>query len=333
MVADPRQRLGGHGADAVPDGGHHRADGEELAGDGDAPGVTVAGGDREGHGRRRRGGRRRPRSVARRDAAGAAGWSATPARTSPAANDSISSRVSSHGGPWSRSAVVGQHELHGEQLTAGREQRAHAGDRLAAQGAGEGLHGEDLDDEVEGPHEVVGQVEQVGDPVVDLARRDASTAPAPPRTARGRRRRCGSRARRAARHPRPARPRRRPPAGRRRRRCGHVVDAPAGRPRCGPRACRPRRARPRTTAARTSGSARRRHSASSASRSASTSQSRDLHRPTVTTGPRALSGARAAPSPRCAGSAGTGRTPGRRPGAATASPRGRGPATSTLQLE
>ena len=48
-VGDPGQRLGGDGADALAHGGHHRADGEELAGDGDTPGVTVPGGDRERH--------------------------------------------------------------------------------------------------------------------------------------------------------------------------------------------------------------------------------------------------------------------------------------------
>ena len=62
-----------------------------------------------------------------------------------------------------------QRELHAEQHTTGREQRADAGHRTVAQRPGERLHGEHLDDEVERPHEVGGQVEQVGDPVVDRA--------------------------------------------------------------------------------------------------------------------------------------------------------------------
>src|ERR671913_46319 len=50
-VGDACQRLGRHGADAEPDGGHDGADGQEPARYRDAPGVAVASGDGEGHGR------------------------------------------------------------------------------------------------------------------------------------------------------------------------------------------------------------------------------------------------------------------------------------------
>ena len=48
-VGHAGQRLGGHGPDTLSHRGHHRPHGEELAGDGDTPGVPVPGGDREGH--------------------------------------------------------------------------------------------------------------------------------------------------------------------------------------------------------------------------------------------------------------------------------------------
>ena len=70
-----------------------------------------------------------------------------------------------------RAGILGdtgtQHELDGEQVTARGEQRPHAGDGIRPQGPGEGLHGEDVDDQVEPADEVDGQVEQVGHPVVD----------------------------------------------------------------------------------------------------------------------------------------------------------------------
>ncbi|GMA89113.1 hypothetical protein GCM10025868_43630 [Angustibacter aerolatus] len=56
-VGEVRVGLRGDRADTGHGRGHRGADGEELAGDGDPVGVTVASDDREGHGRNLRRGR------------------------------------------------------------------------------------------------------------------------------------------------------------------------------------------------------------------------------------------------------------------------------------
>ena len=64
LVGDVGVGLGGDRADPGHRGGHRGAHGEELGGDGDAPGLTVggAGDDREGHGQHPSGGPARDRT-------------------------------------------------------------------------------------------------------------------------------------------------------------------------------------------------------------------------------------------------------------------------------
>ena len=214
-------------------------------------------------------------------AAGAARGSATPASTSPSARDSISARVTSQGGPSSAAAPSAS-----TNWTESRSPPGASSDRMPAtassrSGRGRACTVKTSTTRSNAATRSSGQVEQVGDPVVDGRSPGTGTARARPRTGPGRRRRCGTRARRAARHPHRGRRRRRPRGARPRHRRGRRGRAPAGRARCGPRACRPRRARRPTTAPRTSGWALRRPPASPASRLASTSQSRESASPHV----------------------------------------------------
>ena len=181
--------------------------------------------------------------------------SSSSSRTTPGpATDSISALVSGHGGSmptgWSSRRTTCT------TSAARREQAAYPRDRLAAQRGVQRLERVDLDHEVEGAPQLLGEVEQVALPVVD---RRAGVALADRghggrRDVEGRGRHpCRARNSESAPSPQPTTTaRRRSPSP-----WPAAQSARTGWVRCGPTAAAPRLARRPTTARRTSASARR----------------------------------------------------------------------------